>query len=145
MSYEKIKPVEYTEAELRELWRCEYCRKVIHTHDGIRVRFYKDQFDHAFYESTNRKKANKDGLSYARLEKMLWIKDVLVDASAKMYVGWDKKTKSYNTNKRVSIVKGDYVVVIGIIKDTEAKFITAYNADSPHTKAQIIKSPEWKK
>ena len=84
-------------------------------------------------------------MSYARLEKMLWIKDVLADASAKMYVGWDKTTKSYNTNKRVSIVKGDYVVVIGIIKDTEAKFITAYNADSPHTKAQIIKSPEWKK
>lgn len=48
MSYEKIRPVEYTEAELRELWRCEYCRKVIHTHDGIRVRFYEDQFDHAF-------------------------------------------------------------------------------------------------
>ena len=83
MSYEKIKPVEYTEAELRELWRCEYCRKVIHTHDGIRVRFYEDQFDHAFYESTNRKKANKDALSYARLEKMLWIKDVLADASAR--------------------------------------------------------------
>lgn len=56
MEYKRIKPYNMTESELRELWNREYCRQVIYTHDSIKVKFYSDMFDHAFFESTNREK-----------------------------------------------------------------------------------------
>lgn len=146
MAYKKIKPSDYTEEELRELWRTEYCRKIIRTHDGLRVRFYDNNFDHAFYESSKRgqsqnSKKKKDMLSYARLEKMLWIKEVLADREATMYAGYDARTKTYDYNRRVSVVKGDYVVIIWIKNESEANFITAYVADSSIGK--ILCSPLW--
>lgn len=127
--------------ELKNLWEDEYCRKVIYTHDSIRVKFYPDMFDHVFYESNNRKAKDKSILSYMRLEKMLWIKDVLMDETALMFQGWNKDKKIYENNRRVSIVKDDYVVVIWIKNKYEAKFITAYEADN--SKEKIMNSPIW--
>ena len=143
MEYKKIKPYNMTESDLRELWNREYCRQVIYTHDSIRVKFYSDMFDHAFFESTNREKGGKDVLSYVRLEKMLWIKDVLMDETAIMLQGWDKVKKKYVKNRRVSIIKDNYVVVIWIKNESEAKFITAYEADNSIDK--IMESPRWNK
>ncbi len=103
------------EDALRKIWHDEYCTQSIFTFDGIRVHFYDDNFDHAFYESSTRNYQNKskengykDCLSAARLEKMLWIKDVLMDKDAELYCGYDKKTASYKKSTRVSVVKGDY-------------------------------------
>lgn len=45
------------EAAYRQHFVGTYCRGVIETHDGIRVFFRQNQFDHAFYESTNRDRA----------------------------------------------------------------------------------------
>ena len=148
MAYEKINPHNYTEDELKELWREEYCRKVIYTHDGLRVKFYDGHFNHAFYESARRKqsknkKKKKTMLSYARLENMMWIKDVLGDETADLYVGYDSDTKSYDQSKRVSVIKGDYTVVIQLQNDTEAVFITAFVADTSIGK--IVSSPRWTK
>ncbi len=136
----------YTEAELRRIWSEEYCRKVIKTHDGIRVHFYDSNFDHAFYESSVRngsrnKSKSKDVFSRQRTARMMWIKDVLADKDAKMYVGYDSKTKKYSRTKRVSVVKGDYVVVIQLYKEDQARFITAYVADNSISK--IMNGPEW--
>lgn len=137
---------DHTEADLRRLWSEEYCRKIIKTHDGIRVHFYDHNFDHAFYESSVRngscnKPKSKDIFSCQRAARMMWIKDVLADKNAKMFVGYDSKTKSYTRNKRVSVVKGNYVVVIQFYKDNHARFITAYVADKSIDK--ITKGPEW--
>ena len=137
---------DYTEEELRRIWAEEYCRKVIKTHDGIRVHFYDSNFDHAFYESSVRngssnKPKSKDIFSPRRAARMMWIKDVLVDKEAKMYVGYDSKTKGYTRSKRVSVVKGDYVVVIQLYKEDQARFITAYVADNSISK--ITSGPEW--
>ena len=136
----------HTEADLRRIWSEEYCRKVIKTHDGIRVHFYDSNFDHAFYESSVRngsrnKPKSKDVFSSQRAARMMWIKDVLADKDAKMYVGYDSKTKGYSRSKRVSVVKGDYVVVIQLYKEAQAKFITAYVADNSISK--ITNGPEW--
>ena len=98
-------------------------------------------FEHVFYESDNRKAKDKSILSYMRLEKMLWIKDVLMDETALMFQGWNKDKKIYENNRRVSIVKDDYVVVIWIKNRNEAKFITAYEADN--SKEKIMNSPIW--
>ena len=137
---------DYTEEELRRIWAEEYCRKVIKTHDGIRVHFYDSNFDHAFYESSVRngssnKPKSKDIFSPRRAARMMWIKDVLADKEAKMYVGYDSKAKGYTRSKRVSVVKGDYVVVIQFYKENQARFITAYVADNSIGK--ITSGPEW--
>ena len=136
-----------TESNFRQLWSDEYCRKLIKTHDGIRVHFYDSNFDHAFYESSVRngsgnKPKSKDVFSHRRAARMMWINDVLGDKEAKMYVGYDSKMKGYSKSKRVSVVKGDYVVVIQIYKEMEARFITAYVADNSIDK--ITSGPEWK-
>ena len=72
---------------------------------------------------------------------MRWIKKVLADKEAKMYVGYDSNVKSYTHSKRVSVVKGNYVVVIQLYKEDQARFITAYVADNSIEK--IINGPEW--
>lgn len=137
---------DHTETDLRKIWSEEYCRKVIKTHDDIRVHFYDSNFDHAFFESSVRngsrnKPKSKDVFSPQRAARMMWIKDVLADKDAKMYVGYDSKTKGYSRSKRVSVVKGDYVVVIQLYKEDQAKFITAYVADNSISK--ITNGPEW--
>lgn len=137
----------YTEAELRELWKKEYCQKMIFTHDHIRVHFYDNNFNHAFYESSVRnaghnKKKSKDIFSRRRASRMMWIKKVLADPDAEMYVGYDNNLKKYSKTKRVSIVKGDYVVVIQFYKEGHARFITAYVADKSINK--IKNGPLWK-
>ena len=137
---------DHTESDLRRIWLEEYCRKVIKTHDGIRVHFYDSNFDHAFYESSvgngsRNKPKSKDIFSPRRAARMMWIKDVLADKDAKMYVGYDSKAKGYTRSKRVSVVKGDYVVVIQIYKEDHANFITAYVADNSINK--ITNGPEW--
>lgn len=138
---------DFSEEQFREIWHNEYVSQTIFTHDSIRVHFYDDNFDHAFYESSGRNvrksdPLHKDVLSLQRLARIMWIKQVLMDESAKMVVGYDHKSKTYIRNKRVSIVKGNYVVVIQLYGDnTHAKFITAYVADNSITK--ILASPEW--
>ena len=39
----------------------------------------------------------------------------------------------------------DYVVIIRIIRDKQAKFVTAYVEDSGKTATEIRKSPKWAK
>lgn len=146
LEYKQIVVKDYTEDQLRELWRQEYCRQEIYTHDGVRVKFYDTNFDHAFYESSVRKQSghkqgHKDVLSPVRLSRMLWIKDALADPDAVMYDGYESKKKKHNPNKRVSVVKGNYVVVIEQQKQGHATFITAYVADNSIEK--IKQSPKW--
>ena len=59
-----------------------------------------------------------------------------------LYEGYESKKKKYNPNKRVSVVKGNYVVVIELQKQGHATFITAYVADNSIEK--IEQSPKWK-
>ena len=132
-----------TAAEYRALYEMIYCdfSNPIFTFDGIHVRFFKEKFEHAFYESKNWKKGDKSVFSNERAEKILWIKDTLEDSNAKLKVGWDKKNKSYDSSRRVAVVRNDFVVVIHILAPQKAKFITAYEADNSISK--ILSSPDW--
>lgn len=146
--YDLIVAKDYSESQFRQMWHDEYTSQIIYTHDGIRVHFYDDNFDHAFYESSGRNVGKKDPrhkdvLSMRRLSRMLWIKKVLQDKNARMVMGYDSKKKKYIRNKRVSIVLDKYVVVIQLFGNPiQAKFITAYVADNSIEK--ILASPEWK-
>lgn len=130
------------ESAYEKLYLDTYCNGVpIVTTDGIRVDFYPENFGHAFYESVDRKAADKSQFSTARAERMLWIKETLQDPTAELHVGWDKKHQKYDNSRRVAVVKDDYVVIIWIKDLTTAKFITAYVADNSIGK--ILGSPIW--
>lgn len=134
--------------EYRRQWETHYCRQAIFTFDGIRVRFRKEDFDHAFYESV---KSKDDTFSRKRAEYMHWIKSALQDDTSERFIGWDKAKKRYDRSRRVVIVMGNYVVVIAILqnKDNEARFITAYIGDpsgrngKPSTIDMIRSGPPW--
>lgn len=63
--------------------------------------------------------------------------------NSEIYIGWDRDKKKYNPNRRVSIISPEnYVVVINMITDNKAKFITAYPAGYTTAK-NIRKAPKW--
>lgn len=122
-----------------------YCNKKIYTFSGILVKFYEDQFEHAFYESANHQKIDKSIFSYERAERIEWIENVLKDRKTQLYIGWNRDKKKYNENRRVSIISPeDYVVILNIINENEEKFITAYLANIT-TARNIRKGPKWAK
>jgi hypothetical protein len=142
MAYKKIKSYELSEIELRQKWKEEYCTNDIYTFDKVLVNFYEDMFDHVFYESENRIEKDKSILSLNRLEKMLWIKEVLQDESAILKKGWDTINKEYFKNRRVAIVKGNYVVIIRFTGLLKAKLVTAYEKEDIQN---ILDSPDFEK
>jgi hypothetical protein len=150
MAYKKLKPHTMAEAtrerDLRLLWKDVYCdiTKPIYTFDGILVKFYEDMFDHCFYESAKNKAKDKSILSLNRLEKLFWIKDTLEDTTSLLKQGWDSEKKAYIADRRVTLVKGNYIVIISINKlRTQARFITAYEIQNQDKITQIQNSPNW--
>lgn len=121
-----------------------YCRGVIKTHDGIRVFFKQDKFDHAFYESTNRD-GTKNAFSWVRAERMNWIDATLRNPTAVRYQGWIARTRSYDPARRVDLLYEDFVVVLGLGLNRDralrANFITCYQADN--SVAKVRTSPLW--
>jgi len=71
----------------------KYCKKELMTFDGISVKFYEDQFEHAFYESSDKKKKNKDVFSIDRATRIDWIEYVLKNPKAQLCLGWDRDKK----------------------------------------------------
>lgn len=146
--YELMDATAYTEEQLREIWNEEYVCQRICTHDGILVKFYDSNFDHAFYDSSKRRVSKKDPhykdtLSEERVERLRWIKDVLTDTTAQLKMGYDNKKKKYDYSKRVALVKGNYVVIIQLYGDcTRANFITAFVADD-ETVEKIENDIDW--
>lgn len=66
---------------------------------------------------------------------MDWIEAVLLDKQAQIYIGWYIDKKKYNNKRRVSVISPeDYVVILNMIKEKEAKFITAYVASKTNAK-----------
>lgn len=121
-----------------------YCRSVITTHDGMRVYFQHQDFDHAFFESSGRRGQN-DVFSPVRAERMDWIAVALIDPNAVCYQGWNKRRKVYDPTRRVTVVIDDFVIVIGISQrrggSLKANFITCFRADNSIGK--IRQSPRW--
>jgi hypothetical protein len=80
---------------------------------------------------------------------MDWIKTALQDPHSERFVGWNKKIKRYDRNRRVVIVMMNYVVVIAITDSQKANFVTAYLADTTDgngafsTIEKIRRSPIW--
>ena len=131
-----------TPDEYKKYYIKKYCENDIITFDGIKVKFYENQFEHAFYESSNKVKKNKDVFSIERALRIDWIEYVLQNPNAELHLGWDRDKKKYNKDRRVAIISPEnYVVVIRINDNKTAKFITAYYADNSANK--IRNMPLW--
>jgi hypothetical protein len=100
-------------------------------------------FDHAFFESDNWKYKDNSLLSLNRCSKMLWIKATLEDQEANLKQGYDKKTKTYSDDRRVALVKGNYIVIIRFVRKKEAKFVTAFDIDDDQTLRIFTDGPDW--
>lgn len=130
--------------EYRDFFEHTYCTGPIMTFDGIAVRFRKADFDHCSFESS-RRDTIKDEFSPQRAQRLGWIKAALQDERSERYIGWDRSKKRHDSNRRVTIVQGNYVVVIAIFaKDaSRARFITAYVADTLSSLQKIRSGPKW--
>ena len=130
------------EAAYRARFEAIYCAGAVTTFDGIAVRFQKRDFDHCFFESSQRNRI-KDTFSQLWAERLEWITVALQDAAAERFQGWDRDTKTYDKTRRVTLVCGNYVVVIALTGATSARFITAYVADTPGSLEKIKAGPRW--
>jgi len=133
--------------EYKTHFEAMYCQDPIDTFDAIPIRFRKDDFDHAFYESS-RRDGQKDVFSSARSKRIDWIKYALQDPTSELYEGWDNKRRVDDKTRRVVLVQGDYVVVVRLRKTAQAittgRFVTAYVVDSTYAIAMIRSHPKWK-
>lgn len=132
------------ESAYRKHFERTYCRGVHTTHDGIRVYFEKNAFDHAFFESSDRCN-HKDVFSHIRAERMDWISSALTSAEAHSFQGWRQKTRQYDPTRRVTVVNEDFVVVIALSRrrngTLKGSFVTCYRAEISIGK--IMDSPPW--
>lgn len=126
--------------EYRRHFERVYCNGPVVTFDDISVRFRKKDFDHAFFESILEE---DDTFSITRAKRIDWIKAALKDPHSERYIGWDKKQKRYDRKRRVTLVMGNYVVVIALTATGAGIFITAYVADSEKTLKLIRQGPRW--
>jgi hypothetical protein len=119
-------------------------RGVISTHDGIRVYFGRDTFEHAFFESSDRRGAD-DVFSLARAERMDWIAAALADPNALCVQGWNKQLECYTPKRRVTVVVQDFVIVLQLSTKRDgtlkANFVTCFKAENSAMK--IRQSPRW--
>ena len=120
------------------------CRAQVVTHDGIRVHFGAATFEHAFFESSDRRGAD-DIFSLARAERMDWIAAALADPNALCLQGRDPKKQCYTPKRRVTVVVQDFVIVLGLSTKRDgtlkANFITCFKAENSAMK--IRQSPRW--
>lgn len=130
-----------SEQQYREHFVATYCQDALLTFDGISVRFRKRDFAHAFFESSSPTRKD-DIFSPQRAKRMDWVKIALSDPSADIRVGYDNFRRRPATDRRVAIMKGNFVVIIRLTDRDKAEFVTCYVADSRSLNL-IRKSAKW--
>jgi hypothetical protein len=133
-----------SEEEYRRHYKRVYCMGRIITPDGIRVYFSADRFNHAFYKAS-RNPGPKDTFDPTRAQRIDWIQGTLTSSAAIFYQGWNSTAEVYEPYRRVSVLHGDFIVVIEFYLNRHdelcAKFITCYDADRSINK--IKTAPTW--
>ncbi len=134
-----------SEAECKQYFVDNYCNAEIYTHDGIKVNFHSDMFEHAFYVRSQKKwEANKDHFSIDRGERIDWIKYVLNDPTIIARQGYDKAKNRFDNSRRITfLVQNNYAVIIQLVSKREGRFITAFIVDSLTVANKINANPIW--
>ena len=136
-----------TEAEYKQLFVDTYCTSgPIYTWDNLPVVFYPDMFEHAFYKrATKNWKAPKSSIDLSRCERILWIKEVLLDSSIIPRQGYDKAKNTHDSTRRVALLTPEDYVVVLRNDGNKWRFVTAYLIDNAVTKSKILSAPIWQK
>jgi hypothetical protein len=110
-------------------------------HDGMRVMFYPEMFDHAFFQDTDRGgRRIPPVFSLERAERLLWIQGCLTDPSLPSY----RRVMANGEVRRLILVESEqYLVVLRGVRGLTARFLTAYVADASGTVAKIKANPIW--
>lgn len=130
------------EASYRKYFKKTYVvGSPIRTFDGIEVRFFEHNFDHAFYTKSSRSSKKKDKFSSERAKQMDWIKAVLADANAELY----KRAMPNNKIRRIALLPVEgYAVIIQVEKNLrKANFVTAYVVNSESAYKKMRSNPKW--
>ncbi|MCD6100299.1 hypothetical protein DRQ11_00240 [candidate division KSB1 bacterium] len=133
-----------TEAEYRTYFINKYVGQAnsVITFDGITVRFFRENFNHAFFTSSSRKFPRKDQFDRSRAERIDWIKHVLEDPAMEVY----RRVMPNGKVRRIVLEPTTpYAVIIQIDpKDcTQARFITAYIVNSSSAVKKMRSNPKW--
>jgi hypothetical protein len=112
----------------------------IKTFDGIMVQFFPEMFDHAFFESSDRRNPTKDVFCTERAKRIDWIRFALESESAEIF----ETIHESGNMRRLTLMAGNYLVVIQLDHRVakRARFITAYIHDHPD---QVRKGPRNKR
>lgn len=133
------------EAAYRSHYQRTLCRGGIVTHDGINVFFRKQEFNHAFFESSGRRGEN-DVFSLERAMRMDWIAPALADPDARRLQGWLKKEQRHDPTRRVTVFIDGFLVIIALRMGNDgqlrAQFVTCYPADAK-TQTKLAQAPLW--
>lgn len=125
--------------EYRQHFLSEYCLTPLETFDSNTVTFRPEDFGHAFFKGD----FVRDRFSWPRAERIDWIAKALRDPAAELSPGWVQSRQSYDYNRRVCFVAGEYVVVIKFVASGQARFVTAYPADG-RTPRLLKEAPRWR-
>ncbi len=133
-----------TEAEYRTHFINKYVGQAncITTFDGVMVRFFRENFNHAFFTSRSRKFSRKDQFDRGRAERIDWIKHVLEDPAMEGY----QRLMPNGKVRRITLEPTTpYAVIIQIDpkNPTQARFITAYVVNSRSALRKMRSNPKW--
>jgi len=131
-----------SEAAYREHFRKHYLTGTpLVTFDGIRIRFFAHNFDHAFFTESVRGSGMKDRFDRSRAERMDWIGAVLCSSAVELY----RRVMPKGSVRRISLVPVErYAAVIAVEKKLRsANFVTAYVVNSNSTLKKMRSNPKW--
>jgi hypothetical protein len=130
MDYGGIKPQNYTENNYANCGGLNIVSNLCITFVHALVNFMKILFDHAFYESENRKRKNKINPFIQRLEKIYWIKAALKDENAILKIkDGIIRVKPILKTEELQLSKAIMLVIIRFTGLLKAKFVTAFEKE----------------
>lgn len=130
------------EAAYKAHWIQEYVTPgSVKTFDGIDVRFFARNFDHAFFTEVVRGSGKKDKFDRVRAERMDWISLVLSDGNVELY----RRLMPDRKLRRIALVSSEsYAVITQVERNgNRAQFVTAYTVNSTAALGKMRNNLTW--
>ncbi len=113
------------------------------TFDGLEVRFFAHNFDHAFFTESERGSGVKDRFDWTRAERINWIEAVLRDSTVELY----RRKMPGGRVRRIALAPAErYVVIVAVDRNPRrASFVTAYVVNNDSALRKMTGNPKWYK
>jgi hypothetical protein len=130
------------EAAYESYWIVNYVTPgSLTTFDGIEVRFFRRNFEHAFFSEAVRGSGKKDRFDLVRAKRMNWISALLCGSAAEIY----RRLMPNRKLRRIALdTSEDYAVVIEVERNGKrGQFVTAYVVNSAVALGKMRNNPRW--